>query len=233
MTIAIILPFREANGQQRAEQLTSFVEHMKTFIFKGAPDNYRIYVIEQSVDERLFNRGALLNAGYTIASADRDYNAYIFHDVDLLPSQELAPFYTRAPPAGTAFHIAGVWKRYCGATFFGGAVSFTSADFEATNGFPNTYWGWGGEDDELRDRTRENRIRITRPLTGSMVDLENLSLKEKLEQLKAGGLKNKDKRKQRAVRRSALRDGLSSLDYSVLARDDGAQFIHIVVELNK
>lgn len=39
--------------------------------------------------------------------------------------------------------------------YFGGVVAFNQADFEAINGFPNTFWGWGGEDDEMYSRIVE------------------------------------------------------------------------------
>lgn len=39
--------------------------------------------------------------------------------------------------------------------YFGGVVAFNKADFEAINGFPNTFWGWGGEDDEMYSRIVE------------------------------------------------------------------------------
>lgn len=39
--------------------------------------------------------------------------------------------------------------------YFGGVVAFNRQDFEAINGFPNTFWGWGGEDDEMYSRIVE------------------------------------------------------------------------------
>lgn len=39
--------------------------------------------------------------------------------------------------------------------YFGGVVAFSREDFEKINGFPNTFWGWGGEDDEMYSRIVE------------------------------------------------------------------------------
>lgn len=44
-----------------------------------------------------------------------------------------------------------------GGRYFGGVVSFNREDFEKINGFPNTFWGWGGEDDEMYSRIMEVR----------------------------------------------------------------------------
>lgn len=119
------------------------------------PPPFHIYIIEQSDDSRKFNRGKLLNIGFQLAAAAGPYDTYVFHDVDLLPSPELVPAYLE-PPAGGPVHIARVWGRYSGnPKYIGGAVAFTGGDFRRINGFPNTFWGWGGEDDELRRRVDE------------------------------------------------------------------------------
>ena len=34
-------------------------------------------------------------------------------------------------------------------TLFGGVEGFWSEHFRLINGFPNRFWGWGGEDDDL------------------------------------------------------------------------------------
>lgn len=31
------------------------------------------------------------------------------------------------------------------------------------NGFPNSYWGWGGEDDDMNIRIRKQALKIARP----------------------------------------------------------------------
>ena len=58
--------------------------------------------------------------------------------------------------------------------FLGAALAIRPALFEAANGYPNTFWGWGGEDDALVARLA--RIDpppvYTVPTAGRLVDLE-------------------------------------------------------------
>ncbi len=38
----------------------------------------------------------------------------------------------------------------------------------AMNGYPNNFWGWGGEDDELRKRLKEVGLSSVAPPVGSI-----------------------------------------------------------------
>lgn len=115
-------------------------------------NDFHIYIIEQSDDNRKFNRGKLLNIGFAQAQQE-GCEIFIFHDVDLIPSSDLLPAYTTLPDASGPVHIARVWNRYSvNKAYFGGIVSFSASQFRQINGFPNNYWGWGGEDDEMKRR---------------------------------------------------------------------------------
>jgi hypothetical protein len=115
--------------------------------------NFQIYIIEQSNDGRRFNRGKLLNIGFDIARSN-GASVYIFHDVDLIPSSNLLPSYSAVPELGPV-HIARLWDRYASnPNYIGGIVAFSRRQFELINGFPNNFWGWGGEDDEMMKRLK-------------------------------------------------------------------------------
>jgi hypothetical protein len=140
--VAIIVPYRDLHAaQQRAAHLKKFIPHMISFLNRCKREfqyisDYHIYVIEQSNDQRKFNRGKLLNIGFDIARtkfAKRNHDVFIFHDVDLLPDQDLAVWYTKFPKF--PIHIARVWDRYSGnPKYFGGVVSFSSSDYKRING---------------------------------------------------------------------------------------------------
>lgn len=36
--------------------------------------------------------------------------------------------------------------------YFGGVSALSKEQFTKINGFPNNYWGWGGEDDDIYNR---------------------------------------------------------------------------------
>ena len=58
--VAVIVPFREQQEQDRTAQLRMFIEHMVSFLI-GA--RFVIIVVQQANDGRKFNRGQLLNVG--------------------------------------------------------------------------------------------------------------------------------------------------------------------------
>lgn len=121
-------------------------------------NDFHIYIVEQSNDGRKFNRGKLLNIGFDLAKKD-DCAIFIFHDVDLIPSPDLISSYTADPSSSGPCHIARVWDRYSehDTGYFGGIVSFSEEQFRQINGFPNNYWGWGGEDEEMKRRVDKVR----------------------------------------------------------------------------
>ncbi|KAL9191383.1 hypothetical protein ACHAXT_001089 [Thalassiosira profunda] len=188
-SVAIIVPYRDLHpSQNRAKHLHQFVPHMKQFL-SGLADahkigDYHIYIIEQSDDNRKFNRGKLLNIGFDFALKRSEkhpprHNVFVFHDVDLLPQPDLGEWYARYPKQPT--HIARVWDRYSNnEKYFGGIVSFSEEDMKRINGYPNTFWGWGGEDDEMQKRLETLDIKWDAPEKGTIVDLEDMDLTSKI-----------------------------------------------------
>jgi hypothetical protein len=179
---AVIVPFRDLHkSQKRKEHLDTFIPAMSKYLSQ-ANVPFKIFIVEQSDDGRKFNRGKLLNIGFKYAEAQK-CTTFIFHDVDLLPSDELRPWYVSMP--SNPAHIARVWNRYSdNPRYFGGVVSFTRDQYRKINGFPNNFWGWGGEDDEMYRRVVQCKLTPIHPSEGSFTDLEGMSLDTKLKFLK-------------------------------------------------
>ncbi|CAB1326214.1 unnamed protein product [Coregonus sp. 'balchen'] len=91
------------------------------------PPGLRVAGQDNTLGEETFNRAKLLNVGYTEALKDAEYDCFIFSD--LFSS-------CRLPYAG----------------YFGGVSGLSKKQFLKINGFPNEYWGWGGEDDDIYNR---------------------------------------------------------------------------------
>ena len=191
-SVAIIVPYRDQPGQNRLQQLKAFRGHMTQMMNMLLKEHkikeYQIYVMGQTGLHK-FNRGLLLNIGAHYA---KDYDTLIFHDVDLLPELNLREWYAKIPEPMKPIHIAGCWKdRYEGDSYFGGIVSFRGVDFRKVNGFPNTFWGWGGEDDALRYRCNYRHFNIHKVTQGKIYDIEctengsKMGLSEKLAYLKS------------------------------------------------
>ena len=228
--IAIIIPFRDLEAEKkRTKQLNTLVEYMSTYL-KG--DEYKIFVVEQNDDGRKFNRGQLLNIGFEEAEKE-GFDNFIFHDADLIPSDELKEYYEYAPK-DKPVHIAAVWDRYGGnQKYFGGIVAFNKQMFNRINGYPNNFWGWGGEDDELFNRTRKF-FNIMKVQKGSIRDLEEMNLEEKLDYLRENDLKFMQKREALAEHEKTWKNnGLNTLKFRKISTSScGVKCEKISVELD-
>lgn len=153
--VAILVPYRDNAAQDRAAQLAAFMKH-----FAKLPE-FRVYVVEQSQDGRRFNRGALLNVG-TLYALKSGADALVYHDVDLLPLAAALPYYRAYPES--PIHIGRIWRtKYDYDGFLGGILSISKKHALRINGFPNHFWGWGGEDDALSNRLARAGIAVWEP----------------------------------------------------------------------
>jgi hypothetical protein len=157
--IAIIIPHRD-----RLDHLKKFIEYFKKFNFQN--NIIDVFIIDQNNADK-FNRGMLLNLGYIIAKNKFMYNRYIFHDIDSFPDQDIFNLYFTHLDKNIHYASPDLGYKYDFSNFFGGIMGIKSDDFEKINGFPNTFFGWGGEDDALYNRFIINNINICRPTKGS------------------------------------------------------------------
>ncbi|XP_005999968.1 beta-1,4-galactosyltransferase 2 [Latimeria chalumnae] len=154
--VAIIIPFRH-----REHHLKYWLHYLHP-ILRRQKIEYRIYIINQ-YGEDTFNRAKLLNIGYKEASKDEDYNCFIFSDVDLVPMDDRNLYHCYDQPRHFAIAMDKFGFRLPYAGYFGGVSGLSKTQFLKINGFPNEYWGWGGEDDDIYNRITLNGMKISRP----------------------------------------------------------------------
>lgn len=207
--VVIVVPFRDLGDGVREAQLRTFLDAMHDF---------RVVVVEQSNDGAKFNRGSLLNVGSRLVGDASATVTLIFHDVDLVPSDRLKAMYRERPAApGKVVHYGASFTRYPSPSYLGGCIAVNGLDFqEKLNGFSNLFWGWGGEDDDFRERIRARKLKVERVVGESFVDLEDMTLDRKLQYLRENpSLKCHDKWECRdAARALGIRgDGVATVQF--------------------
>lgn len=153
--VGIVVPYRD-----REEQLGLFVPYLHSYLLTRELD-HRIIVVEQG-DDKLFNRGSLLNIGFQKAvNIGCDY--VVFHDIDMLP-KDVDYSYSEVPlelvgkilkDSELEFQFEEIKHLD---TYFGGVTLFPVSVFKEINGYSNEYRGWGFEDDDLLRRCLEKGI---------------------------------------------------------------------------
>jgi hypothetical protein len=154
MKLGVIVPYRN-----REEHLKEFKKKIIKYL-KRNDISFEIIIVNQD-DGKLFNRGMLLNIGFTYAEKyECDY--VVFHDVDMIP------IYVDYSYPKTPVHLASnLWngnneirkkKIPISDEYFGGVTMFNMSDFKKINGYSNKYWGWGYEDTDLLLRCKKNNI---------------------------------------------------------------------------
>ena len=193
--------------------------------FLSSYNDWKIFVIKQSFDTNKFNRGKLLNVGYKIAEKQK-FNTFILHDVDLLPEPGLFPLYTTYPEK--PIHIGSLWKdKYDYKNFVGGIISFNKDDYKKINGFPNFFWGWGGEDDALYHRMKVNNLQILEPFIedwGKIIEMKHSFDPSE------GNVKKKENRN--VDKNLWKRNGINSLNYNIYKKKKYKRIVKIYVNLN-
>ena len=249
----IIVAYRNTKTNLRKKQLDIFIQQMVS-IFTGRID-FHIYVIEQESDRddydslpselkiegtrmAKFNLGRIKNIGYTIANKERQGH-YILSDVDLLPGVSLIDDYLVVPDERVV-HLANIGTRFGinDKKFIGGVISVNSKQFEKSNGYPNNFWGWGGEDNAFLHRLNINDIDV-RKSEDPVIDLEEHT--EEIEKVKfkyepQDKLRDKKREEDKTNWES---NGISNVDelYSIIKRKDydniPLSHIKVFLKINK
>jgi hypothetical protein len=235
--IALITIFRTNGNGKREKQKEIFLKIMPKIMKKYC--NFKIYIIEQSDDGEKFNIGKLKNIGFEIANKEGDFDNYIFSDIDNIPDYDLMKYFLIKMKYPISLAIRGT--RYESKNnkriFLGGLLGFDGKTFKKINGYPNNFWGWGGEDDALIIRLLQSGInKIYYPKKGSIIDTEEINnkrigLENKLKII------NKEEIKYEKIyndMKTWNNNGLNTLEYKILERNQLDQNISIIkVDLMK
>nr|XP_056704471.1 beta-1,4-galactosyltransferase 1 [Euleptes europaea] len=154
--VAIIIPFRN-----RDEHLRYWLYYLHPILQRQQLD-YGIYVINQGGEET-FNRAKLLNIGFIEALKEYDYDCFVFSDVDLVPMDDRNTYKCYDQPRHLSVSMDKFGFSLPYNQYFGGVSALSKEQFEKINGFPNNYWGWGGEDDDIYNRLVFKGMGVSRP----------------------------------------------------------------------
>ncbi|NWX82860.1 B4GT4 galactosyltransferase, partial [Nothoprocta pentlandii] len=216
--VAILIPHRH-----RERHLLYLLQHLHPFLQRQQLD-YGIYVIHQAGSTK-FNRAKLLNVGYLEALKEENWDCFIFHDVDLVPENDFNIYMCDRQPKHLVVgrNSTGYRLRYQG--YFGGVTALTREQFSKVNGFSNNYWGWGGEDDDLRIRVEMQKMRVMRPSPDVARYTMIFHTRDQ------GNEENRERMKLlRQVSRTWKTDGLNSCSYKLLSVEHNPLYINITVD---
>lgn len=153
--LSVIIPYRN-----REDHLKEFLETVPK-VLESQNIDYEILIVEQE-PEKLFNKGILNNIGF-LETNHCDY--FCFHDVDMMPiKSDYGMANTKINEFGMAIHIAKLVEQFEYKEFpnyFGGVLLIDKKAFNFVNGYSNSYWGWGIEDDDFHRRCHSNNKVMT------------------------------------------------------------------------
>uniref|UniRef100_A0A1A8GTB6 Beta-1,4-galactosyltransferase n=1 Tax=Nothobranchius korthausae TaxID=1143690 RepID=A0A1A8GTB6_9TELE len=217
--VAIIIPFRK-----RDEHLKFWLYYLHPILQRQQLE-YGVYVINQDGDET-FNRAKLLNIGYQESLKDKDYNCFVFSDVDLIPMDDRNTYKCFSQPRHLSVSMDKFGFRLPYNQYFGGVSSMSKEQYLKINGFPNNYWGWGGEDDDIYNRLASKGMTISRP-SGDV---------GKCRMIRHNRDKQNDPNPQRFDRiahtkETMNKDGINSLSYKLMSVEKLDLFTKITVDV--
>ncbi|XP_064880867.1 beta-1,4-galactosyltransferase 1-like isoform X2 [Oncorhynchus nerka] len=217
--VALIIPFR-----LRDEHLKFWLYYLHPILQRQQLD-YGVYVINQDGDNT-FNRAKLMNIGYAEALKEYDYDCFVFSDVDIIPMDDRNTYKCFSQPRHLSVSMDKYGFKLPYYQYFGGVSSLSKEQIMKINGFPNNYWGWGGEDDDIFNRVNNRKMYISRP--DGVVG--------KCRMIRHERDKNNNDNPQRFKRiahtlNTMDTDGLNSLEYEVVAVEKHDLFTKITVDV--
>ena len=224
-SLTIVIPYRD-----RVQHLQELLPTLAG-VLRAQRIHYRILVVEQEPG-RLFNRGKLINVGMQHAAARSDY--FCIHDVDALPL--VADYRCPSQPLRlvTRIHTAdGRTQRM--PHYFSGVIALRKEQAFAAGGFSNEYWGWGKEDDDFFFRLLLADYVCYYDSLGEFRDLPNPTHQQVSRTGPTTPLHVRENRRRRSLllrgQMNPSEDGLSTLQYEILAAHDEGAHERILVRI--
>ncbi|XP_063386887.1 beta-1,4-N-acetylgalactosaminyltransferase bre-4-like [Cydia fagiglandana] len=174
-----------------------------------------------AADEQLMQ---LMNVGFLEAGG---WECYIFHDIDLLPLDQRHPYNCPHPWYPRLYDAAALEGNEDNAKLkgnFGGVSALTEEQFAKANGYSNSYWGWGGEDNDLYYRLLGSGYTVTQY---NSAIARYVALKHKQ--------KSRNPKRYRLLLQTIKAfqlDGLSSLEYRLVSKIQKNLYTHIVANID-
>nr|XP_027205343.1 beta-1,4-galactosyltransferase 4-like [Dermatophagoides pteronyssinus] len=218
--VAIIVPYRN-----RSVQLQIFIYNIHKFLSKQNKVQYQLFIVEQK-DMNQFNRAKLLNVGFNEAIRWNNFDCFIFHDVELLPLDLRNLYLCSDQPRHMSSNI--VRFAYFYEQLFGGVCAISTSIMNNVNGFSNRFFGWGGEDDEMRSRLVRKKYQIQR-FPSEIARYIKLSHPK-------DNLNDPNPQRFRLIKesyRTSEKDGLNNLDYILHSIVEHSFYVIISVEFKQ
>lgn len=154
--VAIIIPYRD-----RYRFLMILMNRLLPMLQRQKV-SFHVFVIEQA-GEKQFNRGKLMNVGYLEALQFEKFDCFVFQDADLLPETDKNLYMCDPHAHHLASAINEMRYHVMYYNYAGGVIAMNRENFQRINGYSNSYWGWGNEDDDFSARIMESGLLLTRP----------------------------------------------------------------------
>ncbi|XP_075899413.1 beta-1,4-galactosyltransferase 3 [Nelusetta ayraudi] len=216
---AIIIPHRD-----REHHLRILLYYLHPFL-QRQQIQYGIYVIHQA-GNYTFNRAKLMNVGFREAMREEDWDCLFFHDVDLIPEDDRNTYVCESNPKHAVIAMDKFGYKLPYKMFFGGVAALTPLHYLKMNGFPNNYWGWGGEDDDISVRVTLAGLYITRP---SLTVGRYKMIKHKLD--KGNNVNPKRFNMLAKTRQTWKQDGMNTAEYEIVSRKYLSLYTNITVNI--
>ncbi|XP_036152073.1 beta-1,4-galactosyltransferase 3-like [Myotis myotis] len=216
---AIVVPYY---GQ--AQHLQHLLFHLHPFLQRQQL-HYAIYVVNQ-VNNTAFNRGKLRNVGFWEAMQEDGWDCVFFHDVNLLPEDNRNLYICDIFPAHVSVAIDKFNYKLPYQGYLGGVFALRPVHYRKINGFPNTYWDWDREDNDIAARLELNGMLLSRPhlLYGRYHMLEEgLDPSHEQSPKSPGFLAEIQSRWQQ--------DGANSLGYTLLSKELQPLYTNLTVDI--